>query len=281
MPELPEVETIKRNLQKELTHKTILRAEIDTPSLIMEPQLNEYLSKIQNNQILKIKRRGKYIIFSLDTQYQLIVHLGMSGRLEYQPKKQSYKNNIKTFDKHNHLFFFLNDGSILVYNDIRKFGKIWFLKKQTKLSRIENLGFEPLGKEFTFVQFLKLLKNCKTNIKKLLMDQKKIAGIGNIYANEILFHSGIHPLRKSNLLSREEAKKLYVNIKKILIEAIKLNGTTMLDESFRDLKGNKGRYGSVIKVYGKKNGICPVCGRHLQTIRIDNRSTFLCPNCQK
>jgi formamidopyrimidine-DNA glycosylase len=283
MPELPEVETITRDLQKELTNKTIKKVQVKTPILIKKPQIKEFLSKMENSRILEVRRRGKYIIISLNTNYQLIIHLGMSGRLEYQQDKDSkvYKEIIEKQEKHNHLYFSFEDKSRLVYNDVRKFGKIWFLNKDEKLSRIVNLGLEPLDKGFTFVEFLKLLKNYNKSIKKLLMDQKQIAGIGNIYANEILFHSRVHPLRKANLLSEDEAKKIYLNIKKILLKAIDLRGTTMVDESYIDLQGNKGRFGQEIKVYGKKKDICPVCGQPLETIRIENRSTFLCPNCQK
>lgn len=283
MPELPEVETITRDLQKKMTNKTIEKVQVKTPILVKKPQVKEFLSKMKSSRILEVKRRGKYIIISLNSDYQLIIHLGMSGRLEYQSNKDSkaHKEYSEKQEKHNHLFFFFRDGGKLVYNDVRKFGKIWLLKKTEKLTRIENLGFEPLNKDFTFGKFLKLLENSTKNIKKLLMDQKKIAGIGNIYANEILFHSGVHPLHKANSLSKDEAKKVYLNIKKILSEAINLRGTTMIDESYIDLQGNKGRYGKVIKVYGKKNDICPVCGRPIETIKIENRSTFVCPNCQK
>jgi formamidopyrimidine-DNA glycosylase len=283
MPELPEVETIKRDLQNELINKNIKKVQVKTPILVKKPTINEFLSRIKNSRILEVNRRGKYIIICLDTDYQLIIHLGMSGRFDYQVDKGSktYKEIFDKQEKHNHLFFFFEDKSRLVYNDVRKFGKIWLLNKDEKLPRIVNLGFEPLDEEFTFVKFLKLLKNCNKNIKKLLMDQKKIAGIGNIYANEILFHSRIHPLRKANLLSKDEAKNVYLNIKKILLEAIELRGTTMVDESYIDLQGNKGRYGEIIKVYGKKNDICPVCGQPLETIKIENRSTFVCPKCQK
>jgi|LDZT01.1.fsa_nt_gi formamidopyrimidine-DNA glycosylase len=283
MPELPEVETITRGLQKELTNKTIKKVQVKTPILVKKPQINEFLSKMKNARILEVKRRGKYIIIILKSDYQLIIHLGMSGRLEYQPNNglNVYNKFPGKQEKHNHLFFFFEDNSRLVYNDVRKFGKIWFLNKDEKLLRIANLGFEPLDEEFTFTKFSKLLKNCNKNIKMLLMDQKKIAGIGNIYANEILFHSRVHPLRKANLLSEYEAKKVYLNIKKILLQAIDLRGTTMIDESYIDLQGNKGSFGEVIKVYGKKNGICPVCGHPLETIRIENRSTFVCPKCQK
>jgi formamidopyrimidine-DNA glycosylase len=283
MPELPEVETIKRGLQKELIEKTIERVQVKTPTLIKMPRINEFLSELQNSQIINVRRRGKYIIINLNNDYQLIIHLGMSGRLIYHPgsKKENLTKISEKYKKHNHLYFFFEDGSKLIYNDVRKFGKLWLLRKKKNLPRIETLGYEPLSEEFTLDRFSKLLKNSTKNIKKILMDQKNIAGIGNIYANEILFQSRIHPLRKANLLSKNEAKLLYLNIQKILLEAIELKGTTMVDESYIDLEGNKGRYGEIIKVYGKKDKICPVCGQPLEVIRIENRSTFLCPNCQK
>jgi len=281
MPELPEVETIRKDLGRELTNKTIKKVQVKTPILIKKPQVDEFTNILKNSLITNICRRGKYIIIIFNTMASLVIHLGMTGRFIYQPNNKTFTKINDKHAKHNHIFFFFNDGSKLIYNDVRKFGKIWLLEKGENLSRIEDLGFEPLGKDFSFDKFYKLLANSTKNIKQLLMDQKQIVGIGNIYANEILFNSRIHPLRKAKFLSMNEAEKLYFNIKEVLLEAINLRGTTMIDESYVDLQGNKGCYGEAIKVYGKKNSKCPVCGYPLETFRIENRSTFVCPNCQK
>lgn len=281
MPELPEVETIRRNLEKIITKKILIKVQVKTPILIKKPKINEFIYKLKNILITGVTRRGKYIIIHFDTMDSLIIHLGMSGRFEYTSSNELPSKIFKKQQKHNHLFFFFKDGSRLIYNDVRKFGKIWLLEKGENLPRIENLGFEPLDEEFNFDKFYKLLVDSTKNIKQLLMDQKIIAGIGNIYANEILFNSRIHPLRKTCSLSEDEAKKIYLNIKRILVDAINLRGTTMVDESYVDLQGNTGSYGGTLNVYGKKNDSCPVCGNPLKIIRIENRSTFVCSKCQK
>ena len=251
---------------------------VNLPKIIKNPKADEFKARLKGVLIENVRRRGKYILFFLNTADYLVIHLGMSGRLLYRT------NNLplpKIDEKHNHLLFFFEDGSEMVYNDVRQFGKIWLLKKDEKLPNIKSLGFEPLEAHFTFYEFFKMLQSSKGNIKSLLMNQKKIAGIGNIYANEILFHAGIHPLRRPCSLLEDEAKRVYLQIRDILSKAIALSGTTMIDESYRDLQGNRGQYGKAIMVYGKKMGICPICGQPLDVIRIENRSTFVCSICQK
>jgi len=281
MPELPEVETVKRGLEKEIINKKIAKIQVNLPSLIKKPPIDKLMTRLKNNMIISIKRRGKYIIIIFDTMDYLVVHLGMSGRLLFQPKTLPHSKISNTIEKHNHILFFFEDGSKIIYNDVRKFGKMWLLKRDEKLTRIESLGFEPLEPCFTVSEFYRILQESKVNIKSFLMNQKNIAGIGNIYANEILFHAGVNPLRKANSLRKDEVKRIYLQTKNILLKAISSGGTTMIDESYLDLSGNRGEYGKEIMVYGKKTGICPICGQPLEVIRIENRSTFLCSKCQK
>ena len=278
MPELPEVETIRRGLEKEIINKRIIETQVKLPRLIKIPEADEFITRLTGVLAKNIGRRGKYILIFLNTMDYLVIHLGMSGRLIYQEEKLPL---LKIDEKHNHLLFFFEDGSKMIYNDVRTFGKIWLLKKDEKLSGIESLGFEPLESHFTFNELYRILHSRKGNIKSLLMNQKNIAGIGNIYANEILFQAGIHPLRKANSLTKNEAKRVYLKVRDILSKAIASRGTTMIDESYRDLKGNRGKYEKAIMVYGKKRGICPICGQPLEVIRIENRSTFVCSTCQK
>lgn len=281
MPELPEVETIKRGLEKKIINKIISEVQVKNPILIKRPQVNEFIARLKNVTVVRIDRRGKYIIIYFDAKEYLVIHLGMSGRLLYQPEKDIFLENSKVIEKHNHIFILFKGGSKVIYNDVRKFGKIWLLEEKEQLHRISSLGLEPLGPSFSIDKFQRILKNNNKNIKSFLMNQKNIAGIGNIYANEILFQSRVHPCRKVNSLKKDEIKRLYLNIKDILSKAIKSGGTTMIDESYLDLNGNKGEYGKRIMVYGKKADICPVCGIPLEIMRIDNRSTFICTNCQK
>ena len=281
MPELPEVETVKRGLEKAILYKEIANIQVNFSSLIKKPQIDEFITRLKNTIVISIKRRGKYLIILFNTMDYLVVHLGMSGRMLFQPKKTPPSKISKKIEKHNHILFFFEDGSKIIYNDVRKFGKMWLLKKDEKLSRIESLGFEPLESCFTVTELYRMFQESKVNIKSFLMNQKNIAGIGNIYANEILFHAGVNPLRKADSLTKDEVKKIHLQTKNILLKAISSGGTTMIDESYLDLSGNRGEYGKEIMVYGKKADICPLCGQPLEVIKIENRSTFLCPNCQK
>ncbi len=277
MPELPEVETIRRGLKKEILNRRIIKIQVNLPKLIRIPKANQFKARLKDTMIEDIRRQGKFILFFLHTGDRLVVHLGMSGLLLYQENELIIPQSNK---KHHHIIFYFQDGSKLIYNDVRQFGKIWLLEKNDELAEIKALGFEPLGYYFTFDEFYRMLQKSRKNIKSFLMNQKNVAGIGNIYANEILFHSGIHPLRKANSLQIDETRTVYQNIRKILSRAIALRGTTMIDESYRDHKGNKGQYMDDIMIYGKRGGTCPICGRHIEIIRIENRSTFVCPVCQ-
>jgi formamidopyrimidine-DNA glycosylase len=279
MPELPEVETVKRGLEKEIVNKVIAALQVNLPRLLKNINVNQFQELMTGKMIKAVQRRGKYILCLLDSSDTLVFHLGMSGLLLYQKKEETVIPKIK--QKHNHLFFAFEDGTKMIYNDVRQFGKIWLIRGDEKLPELESLGWEPLGEDFTFAKFKEVIQNKKGNIKSLLMNQKNIAGIGNIYANETLFYAGIHPLRKGDSLSTQELKKLYFAIKDTLHKAIILGGTTMADESYRNLWGNPGNFAPEILVYGKKNGYCPNCGCPLSIIRIENRSTFLCPDCQR
>ena len=279
MPELPEVETIKRDLEKEILYKIITDIQVNLPRIIKSPDLNQFSAILKRKFIKGVKRRGKYIHCILNSDDGLIFHLGMSGVLFYQRKNESMPSKIK--QKHNHLLFFFEDGSKMIYNDVRQFGKIWLIQAKEKLPEIESLGWEPLEESFTFQEFFRLVQNKNRSIKSLLMDQKNIAGIGNIYASEILFLAGIHPLRKSNSLTENELRKLFLSIRSTLNRAVLARGMTMEDESYFDLQGEPGNYREEVLIYGKKKGNCPICGHPLSVIRIENRSTYLCPNCQK
>ena len=279
MPELPEVETIRRGLEKEILHKNIIAVKINLPRLIKTPSVEQFRERLTGSSIEAVKRRGKYLLCALNTGERMVFHLGMSGLLLYQENDKKIISNIN--QKHNHISLTYQDGTKMVYNDVRQFGKVWLIGENEKLSQLESLGWEPLAEDFLFPKFKEIFQNKKGSIKSLLMDQKNIAGIGNIYASEALFQAKIHPLRKGNSLSAQELNKLYFAIKNTLQKAIVLGGTTMADESYRNLWGNPGNFAREILVYGKKNGSCPICGSPLSVIRIESRSTFLCPNCQK
>jgi formamidopyrimidine-DNA glycosylase len=222
MPELPEVETIRRGLRKQIKNKEIKDIVINVDKIVKKPSLREFITKIKRKKIREIDRRGKYIIIHLDSRNKLIVHLGMTIT----------EGKIKA--KHNHLVFTFTDDTQLVFNDVRRFGKIFLVSDIDEVESIAKLGVEPLEDYFTeevFTQILNKKKNGK--IKSFLMKQEFITGLGNIYANEVLYRSNIHPLRPVSSLNKKEIENLYQQIRLVLSEAVKLRGSTVADEAYR------------------------------------------------
>lgn len=280
MPELPEVETIRRGLQEKIKDKQIKNIAINVAKIVKKPSLEEFITKIKGKKIKKIDRRGKYIIVHLGSEDKLIVHLGMTGLLIYP-----YDNNIAKKEinpKHNHIIITFTDNSQLVFNDVRRFGKIYLVSNINEIKTLSKLGVEPLEDYFTeevFIQILNKKKNSK--VKSFLMKQEFITGLGNIYANEVLYRSNIHPLRLISSLNQEEVKNLYQQIKLVLSEAIELRGSTVSDEAYRDTDNQKGNYAKKLQVYARKGEICIKCGYPIEVIRIEGRSSFFCSQCQK
>ncbi|GAG66366.1 unnamed protein product [marine sediment metagenome] len=280
MPELPEVETIRRGLQKQIKNKQIKDIVINVDKIVKKPSLREFITKIKGKKIKEIDRRGKYIIIHLDSRNKLIVHLGMTGLLIYPYDNKIIEKEINP--KHNHLIFTFTDDTKLVFNDVRKFGKIFLVSNINEVESIAKLGVEPLEDYFTeevFIQILNKKKNGK--IKSFLMKQEFITGLGNIYANEVLYRSNIHPLRPVSSLNKKEIKNLYQQIKLVLGEAVKLRGSTVADEAYRDTDGKKGKFAKKLQVYARKGEPCIKCGHSIEVARIEGRSSFICPQCQK
>lgn len=267
MPELPEVETVRKKLLHYLKNKKICDVNVIYPNIIVN-DLSEF-KKIINQTILDIKRRGKWLIFDLD-DYYLLSHLRMEG-----------KYYIKKFDeqltKHNHIVFNINNEFNLVYDDTRKFGRMNLIIKD-KLEETINVGVEPLSNNLTVDYLKEKFKNIKLPIKTTLLDQRIIAGIGNIYANEILFLSSINPLKQTNLLNEQELEEIINKTKEVLDKAIKNNGTTI--KSYEAL-GNHGGYQEMLCVHGRKDQECINCHTKIEKITINGRGTYYCPNCQK
>ena len=280
MPELPEVETIRRGLQKQIKNKQIKDIVINVDKIVKKPSLREFITKIKGKKIKEIDRRGKYIIIHLDSRNKLIVHLGMTGLLIYPYDNKIIEKEINP--KHNHLIFTFTDDTKLVFNDVRKFGKIFLVSNINEVESIAKLGVEPLEDYFTeevFIQILNKKKNGK--IKSFLMKQEFITGLGNIYANEVLYRSNIHPLRPVSSLNKKEIKNLYQQIKLVLGEAVKLRGSTVADEAYRDTDGKKGKFAKKLQIYARKGEPCIKCGHSIEVARIEGRSSFICPQCQK
>ncbi len=278
MPELPEVETIKKQLEKSIIGKTIKSAEIFYPRFI-NVSVKKFKQAVVNAKIKKVWRRAKLLIIDISNGYSLLCHLKMTGQLIY---KESGITNDELKDKHVHIIYsFLHNG-VLIHKDIRKFGYVKLIKTGELEGYLSKMGYgiEPLGKDFTFAAFKKIIRSKpKQKIKQFLLDQKNIAGIGNIYADEICFYAGLRPDRKILSLSLYEIKKIYIAIKKILADAIKYRGSSISD--YQDSQGQKGEYHWRLKVYGRAGKPCVKCRAHLSKTKLSGRGTHFCPKCQK
>ena len=271
MPELPEVQTVVNHLQPLLSGKII--RSIENPNgyctVFEYGSPSNYKQFLIGKKIQSITRRGKYIIFNLNEGF-LLIHLRMTGKILLEkPNPANMKYVSFQLD-------FLDDSS-LFFQDIRKFGRIYISKK---LDWLENkLGVEPLSEMFTPNWFYNLLINRKRMIKPLLMDQQFIAGLGNIYVDEALWYSGIHPRTLSNKISNNRSNKLSRSIINILGKAISYNGTTIINFSFG--KNNNGKFSDELQIFGKTNTPCPKCGTPIIKIFIAQRGTHFCKKCQK
>jgi len=280
MPELPEVETIRRGLQRKIKNKQIKDVVINVDKILKKPSLREFITKIKGKKIKEINRRGKYIIIHLDSEDKLIVHLGMTGLLIYPYGNEIIEKEINP--KHNHLIFTFTDDTQLVFNDVRRFGKIFLVYNIDEVDSINKLGIEPLEDYFTEEIFIQVLnKKKKGKVKPFLMNQKFITGLGNIYANEVLYRANIHPLRLISSLNKKEVRNLYQQIKLVLSEAVKFRGSTVADDAYRDTNGEKGKFVKKLQVYARKGEPCIKCGHSIEVVRIEGRSSFICPQCQK
>jgi len=271
MPELPEVETIKSQLNRRIKGKRIKNVKVRLPKLVKYP-LKKFKDLVRGVKIISISRRAKLLIIKLSNDYCLIIHLKLSGQLIFNGQ----------ISKHTHLIYYFTDKGRLLHNDLRQFGFVKVVPQDELADFFTKQGFgpEPLLKKFTLEVFKqRLLKRKKTKIKLLLMDQKFIAGIGNIYADEILFFAGVSPLRKTEMLKSLEIKKIFEGIKKILPEAIRKHGTSSRD--YFDAYGKRGNYVPLIKVYQRENKPCFSCKTKIKRIKMANRSAHFCPKCQK
>jgi formamidopyrimidine-DNA glycosylase len=279
MPELPEVETIRRDLHRKVKDKEIKFVTVNTPKIVKEPPISEFCTQIEGKVFKNINRRGKYLVIELDSGKKLVIHLGMTGLLIY-PFNEDSKKIINV--KHNHLVFTFIDGTKLIFNDVRKFGKIYLVSNLNEIKGMAKLGLDPLDdcfKEEILVQILN--KKKKSKIKSFLMNQEFITGLGNIYVNEVLYRANIHPLRKISSLHKEEIGNLYQQIKLVLNKAIKSGGSTVADEAYLNTDGEKGKFAEKLQVYARKGKPCIRCGSIIEVLKIEGRSTFICPQCQK
>ena len=286
MPELPEVEIVKQSLKKKIKNKKIIKVVVRNRNLRFKLQSN--FEKILTNRIVnKISRISKYLILIFDNHKYCIIHLGMSGTVHLINKNHETKMTNSSFyqskilpKKHNHIEIIFSKFKI-IYNDPRRFGFFKILNNEHEFkSYFNKLGPEALNDDFNIKYLKKNLKNKKKNIKNLLLDQKFVSGIGNIYANEILFYSKINPKKKALKINYKEINQLLKFSKKVLNLAIKFGGSSIKD--FKNTKGSMGEFQKEFKVYEKDNEKCPrkKCSGKIIKIFISNRSTFFCNSCQ-
>jgi len=287
MPELPEVEVVKKSLETKLKNLKIKRVDIINNKLRYKID-SKQLNKIKNQKIISIQRRSKYLLFRLNKNYTILAHLGMTGKFfiidNNKKHKTSFHYSLKKNDKkHDHLTFVFNKQIKLIYNDVRKFGfiKIYLSKDVFNCGHLISLGPEPLSTDFNSNYFDEYILNKKKTIKDLLMDQKFVAGLGNIYCNEVLFLCKIKPTKNVKDINKKEIKKIVKFIKKILKQAISLGGSSI--KNFSSTEGQNGNFQQKFNVYGREKTSCsrPKCLGTIKKVYTSNRSSFFCPKCQK
>ncbi|MFA5173072.1 MAG: bifunctional DNA-formamidopyrimidine glycosylase/DNA-(apurinic or apyrimidinic site) lyase [Candidatus Paceibacterota bacterium] len=287
MPELPEVETIKKDLEKIILGKRIKKVEVRKKKIV-RGNASEFIKKMEGRKFIKISRAGKLLIFYLSNGLFLLTHLKMTGQLIYKKKEKITAGGHKISDsdlkdlpnKYSHIIFSFSDNSRLFFNDMRQFGYMKLVNEKEKMAVEEKYGLDPLSPAFTKKSFLKLLENKKGKIKAVLMNQGLIAGIGNIYADEICFEAKVRPDRKLESLTKKEKEKIFLLCQSILKKAIKHKGTTFRD--FRNSDGHPGGFAKFLKVYQKEKKLCPRCRKSkIEKMKVGGRGTRFCPNCQK
>jgi formamidopyrimidine-DNA glycosylase len=275
MPELPEVEHVVRALRRAVVGQRILAADINLPRILAAPSPSTFKRKLRASRIDQISRRGKYILFQLDSGQVLMVHLRMTGKFLCVGPDQA-------LPPYPHVVFYLDDGRRLVFCDMRQFGRMRLGREDAlaALPQISMLAPEPLEKDFTFDYFLETLSRSRRSLKQLLLDQTKILGLGNIYASEALFLARISPLKSAHSLSKARALRLHQAIRDVLEEAIAAGSTLKIDLS----DGNEAYFGSTERfwrVYERAAEPCVNCGRGIRRVVQGGRSTYFCPRCQR
>ena len=289
MPELPEVEVVKRSLISKTQNLIVKAVKINDGRLRYKIDRSK-IKKIIGLKFKKISRRSKYLLFFFNKHIVMLVHLGMTGKFFFiNCKKKKYKTsfyytlNEEKDKKHDRVIFDLSNNQKLIYNDIRKFGFIKLIKSHNldQNVHLKHLGPEPLSTEFNFRYFKNYIKGKDRNIKNILMDQKFVSGLGNIYVNEILFFSRVKPSKKMKKLTDVEIHRIIKFSKKIISKAIMFGGSSI--KNFSSSSGKKGSFQQYFSVYGRKGKNCPNvnCIGKIKKIVIANRASFFCNKCQK
>lgn len=294
MPELPEVQTIVNDLKKRIIGRRIVDIWSDWPKMFKGVSVSSFSELIKGRRILNIRRRAKNILIELDDNLLLLIHQKLTGHLllgRWEVERRKKKNRIvplapkdvvaDPYNSYIHLIFYLDNGQMLALSDLRKFAKVILGAKEriANLSELRKLGPEPLDRSFKFEQFVKLINAERRKIKQVLMDQEVIAGIGNIYSDDILWQAKIHPLKPANNLSEPELKRLWQAMRQILKKALRLRGASVSD--YRDTSGKKGHYAEARLAYQREGEPCLRCGAKIKRIKLGGRSAHYCPECQR
>lgn len=274
MPEMPEIETIRRSLEPHIKGCCIKSVDILLPRQIKWPEPAGFVARILQQKIDRLDRAGKYLLLELDNDVSLIFHLRMTGQLIYVPADGEDRSH------HNRAIFHLDNGARLIFSDTRTFGTLYAMKKEElcQIRGMLEMGPEPLSAGFTTEYLARALAGRKTCIKSFLLDQRKIGGMGNIYVDEALFGARIHPQRPAGSLKPEEIENLHKAINKVIADGIADGGTTFRD--YRDGNGDSGSHQEHLYVYGRAGKPCRVCGSLLEKSRVGGRGTHFCPRCQ-
>lgn len=273
MPELPEVETIRRVIEPQIGGLTIKNIIVNRPEVISHPQAEEFINHVTGQKISAVNRRGKFLITELKSGDKIILHLRMTGCLLVTPKDSP-------LESHTHVIFELSKNRELRFSDTRRFGRFWLIKngEDDTYSGIAKLGIEPFDECLTAEYLQEKFGKRRKAVKECLLDQSTVAGIGNIYSDEILFSAKINPSRAANSLSLGEWERLAKTIPELLTFFIEKN--TITPEEYLEIKGRNYRNTPFLKVYGREGQPCPICGNTLQKSVIGGRSSVFCAKCQ-
>jgi formamidopyrimidine-DNA glycosylase len=278
--ELPEVEVMRRDLEKDIVGRRIKTAEVKGSRNAMRVirrhgKRKDFTSRLVGRKLTKVERRGKYVLLHLDSGDALVTHFGMSGQFQRG-------NGRVVIEPHTHVVLTFQQGGDLRFIDPRTFGEMFVTTADElgKVKELQHIAIDPLDQVFTWPTFQYLLAQRGAKMKQLLMDQKFISGLGNIYSDEVLFAAGLRYDRLSDTLSSQEVRRLYRAIQETVQDAIKMRGTTLDDEAYVDLFGKPGEYQGELKVYGREGEPCRRCRTPIQTVKVSQRTSYFCPQCQ-
>jgi formamidopyrimidine-DNA glycosylase len=278
--ELPEVEVMRRDLEKDVVGRKIKEVEVRPSKNAMRVirrhgKRKDFTSLLAGRKLTKAERKGKYVLLHMDSGDVLVAHFGMSGQFLRATKRQA-------LPQHTHVVITFAQGGDLRFVDPRTFGELFVTAADElgKVKELAHIAIDPLEDTFTWPVFGGLMARKAAKLKTLLMDQAFISGLGNIYSDEVLFAAGLRHDRMSDTLSAQEVRRIYRAVQEVVQDAIRYRGTTLPDEAYVDLYGKPGEYQGELKVYGRKGQPCRRCRTPIESVRVGNRTSYFCPQCQ-